>query len=166
MSGLSKLEWTRPRGLPHGLSGACALVVGGCLLGCALVGDLGPFVGAAPALHAYVVAAGANAVAGYQMAGRAPLVFQRLFRFTAAFVRLAVFVLVLVLVLVIVAIYVHHKRLRDWKRLADACAFDHQIVELLFLAESLHRLQQVPPQRTANAAVVQLDHLSLLLDKL
>ena len=86
MSGLSKLVWTRPRGLPHGLSGACALVVGGCLLGCALAGELGPFVGAAPpALHAYVVAAGANAVAGYRMAGRAPLVFQRLFRFTAAF---------------------------------------------------------------------------------
>jgi hypothetical protein len=63
-------------------------------------------------------------------------------------------------------VHVHHKCLRHWQRLADARALDHQVVERVLLAEALHSLEQVAAERAADAAVVQLDHLGLFMDKL
>jgi hypothetical protein len=61
---------------------------------------------------------------------------------------------------------IHDERLCHRKRLTDACALDHQVIESPLVAEALHGLEQVATERAAYAAVVQLNHLSVLLDKL
>ena len=57
--------------------------------------------------------------------------------------------------------------LRDGEGLRDAGALDDEVVVgLVRLAELAHRLEEVAAQRAADAAVVQLHHLRLLLHQL
>ena len=84
LQSLANLHWRTPRGLPHGFSGVCTIVLGAYLIAGALRGDLSSFQhGTLPAL--YALAATANAVSGAVIAQRAPSQYRSIFLLCALF---------------------------------------------------------------------------------
>jgi len=81
---LLRLDWMVPhRGLPHGLCGCASLICGGVIVYESLSGTYEGVQG--PLLLCYCFATAANSVAGYHIAGRAPICFRVFFQCAAVF---------------------------------------------------------------------------------
>ena len=81
---LLRLDWMAPhRGLPHGLCGCASLICGGVIVYESLSGTYEGVQG--PLLLCYCFATAANSVAGYHIAGRAPICFRVFFQCAAVF---------------------------------------------------------------------------------